>query len=469
MNRKLNVFVSYSHKLNEGENKGKWIDGKNSLIQLLRDKFSKELSIWIDTELRVHGGVEYEQEITKHIEKADIVLLLISPEFFYSSFIITKELPLMKNVYQRRIENIKKGIPDSPLIIIPINIEDPFKDSYSWIEQFQFLPSNAEYLSNCLGNFDKWGDSMSQIVNSLQHAIHDIKIARLESSKIKREENEYMFNDKEEERRLRRQTSILKKHDMHIYEDILRDKDNCSLLDVGCHNGNNIVSCFKNFHQIKRVIGIDRVPELIDVANLKYKDDVFSFHCIDCTSETLIDDIRSLGVEKFSIIHVSMLLLHLNESEPQRLLKNLYELLDDDGVIFIRDIDDSLKLAYPDSNGLFEKMFEINDKEGGSGYRSSGREVFSYLVETGYKNIKLRRKGLDTIDMDEDEKNDYFKVCFSFVRPDLERLIEKNPNNDHWKELLTWVKDNYPKMKDKFVYDDNFFFQMGFMVYTATK
>ena len=415
MNRKLNVFVSYSHKLNEGENKGKWIDGKNSLIQLLRDKFSKELSIWIDTELRVHGGVEYEQEITKHIEKADIVLLLISPEFFYSSFIITKELPLMKNVYQRRIENIKKGIPDSPLIIIPINIEDPFKDSYSWIEQFQFLPSNAEYLSNCLGNF------------------------------------------------------ILKKHDMHIYEDILRDKDNCSLLDVGCHNGNNIVSCFKNFHQIKRVIGIDRVPELIDVANLKYKDDVFSFHCIDCTSETLIDDIRSLGVEKFSIIHVSMLLLHLNESEPQRLLKNLYELLDDDGVIFIRDIDDSLKLAYPDSNGLFEKMFEINDKEGGSGYRSSGREVFSYLVETGYKNIKLRRKGLDTIDMDEDEKNDYFKVCFSFVRPDLERLIEKNPNNDHWKELLTWVKDNYPKMKDKFVYDDNFFFQMGFMVYTATK
>ena len=61
-------------------------------------------------------------------------------------------------------------------------------------------------------------------------------------------------------------------------------------------------------------------------------------------------------------------------------------MLKNNGDIFIRDIDDGFNVAYPDPQDVFKKTMEIcaNIKE--SGYRKSGREIYSLLHKSKYTN-----------------------------------------------------------------------------------
>ena len=44
---------------------------------------------------------------------------------------------------------------------------------------------------------------------------------------------------------------------------------------------------------------------------------------------------------------------------PEEMLKTLKSHLKPDGVMFIRDIDDGMNLAYPDKDGMFERLTEM--------------------------------------------------------------------------------------------------------------
>jgi len=107
----VRVFYSYSHKDEE-----------------LRDALETHLSIlarngvissWHDR--RILAGGKWEAEIDSQIEKADIILLLISSDFIASDYCYGKEL---KRAIERHESNQSKVIP---VVVRPVDwLDAPF-------------------------------------------------------------------------------------------------------------------------------------------------------------------------------------------------------------------------------------------------------------------------------------------------------------------------------------------------------
>lgn len=76
---------------------------KKHLMPLQR---SGQITIWSDTNL--NAGVEWEKELHQHLENADIILLLISPDFMASDYCYSTE---MKRAIERHDQGRAHVIP----------------------------------------------------------------------------------------------------------------------------------------------------------------------------------------------------------------------------------------------------------------------------------------------------------------------------------------------------------------------
>ena len=175
---------------------------------------------------------------------------------------------------------------------------------------------------------------------------------------------------------------------------------------------------------------------------------------------------KDIEIESFNVINISMVLLHLKN--PYRLLKTLRQFLQKGGYIIIKDIDDGFNVAYPDTDGLFSRAIRICSKCEESGFRYSGRRVFTLLEQTGYQNITLKNCGINTIGMNYDQREAFFNTYFGFIIDDIRIMTEKYPGIKEYKEDYDWYKDSYEKMESLFQYKE-FFFSLGFMIYVAEK
>src|SRR6202051_637735 len=89
-----------------------------------------QITVWSDTNL--NAGVEWEKELHQHLESADIILLLISPDFLASDYSYSTERG-------GAIERAKQGTAQViPLLLRPVHWDDaPFA-------HLQVIPTNAE-------------------------------------------------------------------------------------------------------------------------------------------------------------------------------------------------------------------------------------------------------------------------------------------------------------------------------------
>lgn len=92
------------------------------------------IDIWHDR--NINAGLEWESEINKHLASADIVLLLISPDFMNSDYCYSIEMAHALERYQRGKARVipiilrsvdRQGTPFSHLQCLPTNAK-PVKD-----------------------------------------------------------------------------------------------------------------------------------------------------------------------------------------------------------------------------------------------------------------------------------------------------------------------------------------------------
>ena len=94
----IRIFVSYSHK---DENLRQELE---THLSGLRNE--RIVSVWDDR--RIESGEEIEKEIDRHLEEADIVLLLVSPAFLASSYCYDRE---MRRAMERHEQRDARVVP----------------------------------------------------------------------------------------------------------------------------------------------------------------------------------------------------------------------------------------------------------------------------------------------------------------------------------------------------------------------
>jgi hypothetical protein len=121
----LSAFVSYSH---EDERYRRTLD--ISLAQLKRNGL---ISVWYDR--RILPGQQWDKEIDRNLETADIVLVLVSPDFLASEYAYTREM-------QIAIERHRTG----RTTVIPVILR-PSDWRSSPLGSLQALPSDGRPIS----------------------------------------------------------------------------------------------------------------------------------------------------------------------------------------------------------------------------------------------------------------------------------------------------------------------------------
>jgi len=143
----LSAFVSYSHR---DERYRQALD-----ISLAQLKRSALISLWYD--MKILPGQEWNEEIDKNLETADIVLVLVSPDFLASDYAYTHEM-------QRAIERHHNGLATVvPIILRPSDWQD------SPLGDLQALPSNGRPISMWPKRDQAWLDvvyGLRQLVSS---------------------------------------------------------------------------------------------------------------------------------------------------------------------------------------------------------------------------------------------------------------------------------------------------------------
>jgi uncharacterized membrane protein len=127
---------------------------KKHLMPLQR---SGQITVWSDTNL--NAGVVWEKELHQHLESADIILLLISPDFMASDYCYSSEMG-------RAIERHN----ESSACVIPVLLRSTFWDNAPFAT-LQMVPTNAKYVTSWPDRDEAFHDitrHVNRVISELQ-------------------------------------------------------------------------------------------------------------------------------------------------------------------------------------------------------------------------------------------------------------------------------------------------------------
>jgi hypothetical protein len=116
-----------------------------------------EIVCWSNREIK--AGREWTKEIDKHLDMAETILLLVSPDFVASDYIYSKE---MSRALARHAEGSARVIP------IILRIGDYENEPFS---QLQSLPSNQKPITQWHSRDEAWFN----VVEGIKKVIHEIR------------------------------------------------------------------------------------------------------------------------------------------------------------------------------------------------------------------------------------------------------------------------------------------------------
>jgi len=191
MDKKLKVFISYSHKDESHIN-----DFKKHLVPLKHNGFVEE---WYDR--KIEAGQNFQNTIDNNLENADIICLFISADFLASS-------ACMKEKETALLLKKQKGVRVIPIILSPSGWLE-YKD----LSNLLAIPTDGKPVTNFDDNNSAWQDVMGWLKNVIISEIYhkQIKLSQQFADIL---EDTYLLSKSHPKK------SILKLSDIFIYPSI---------------------------------------------------------------------------------------------------------------------------------------------------------------------------------------------------------------------------------------------------------
>ncbi len=368
----------------------------------------------------------------------------------------TKFLPIIMPDFDFRDVELSTWFDDTEVDRIKHISAIKFTDVYSFSSVDMLIP----ILRDKVGEFS-YIDAVAEGL-----ARHDVKKRMHISADGK--ENFFSDTNKTEKNRLKAQQELLMKFDLPVYDKCLQGKQGLCVLDIGCGNGVALMNRLGNRKEVDKIIGIEYDKAATDSANEKYGGEKAKFYCLDAEREDFKDQLLEImqenDIEKFDFVNLLAVMSHFRS--PFKVLRTVKSCCRKGATVFIRNIDDGLNICYPDEEKKFERAFSLLARCDTTGYRYSGRELFTLLKRSGYKNIRLEKTGLSSVPMDYDEKSAFFDVIFKFIKQGIDRACEKHPSDVQIAAERRWLAEVYDDLEEEFL-SDEFFVLFGFILYTA--
>jgi len=352
--------------------------------------------------------------------------------------------------------------------IIPIMLEG-FEWPASLPEDIASLPTyNGIKISR-----EYFDASIGKLVGMLKNVnlVHGAAVSSAERA-YEREGNAYIFSDdKKERRRLKIQQDLMIEFDRETYERVCSSYDELRVLDIGSNTGAFVMDRIVKRGNVTKLVGLEFDVGFVNDANKKYAEDGrIKFYEQNVESKDLEDRLEEImeemDIESFNVVNISMLILHLKS--PFKLLKTIRRFLEKGATVIVKDIDDGFNVAYPDEDGSIQRVYGICKKSRTSGYRNSGRQIYTLLMRSGYRDVKFEKMGISTPGMDYEQRSALFDTYFSFILEELKQYCEAHPDDKRAAKDCEWYDAIYEDLEARFQ-DDNFFFNLGFVLFTARK
>lgn len=141
------IFIAYSHK------DRRWLELLTTVLDPLRR--SSQLTTWVDSQIL--PGAEWFIEIQRALSSAKVAILLVSPYFLASNFIIKHELPELLDAAEKRGLSIlwiavSASLYEETLIAKYQALNNPARplDSLSSAERNQVLVKICQQIKTCI-------------------------------------------------------------------------------------------------------------------------------------------------------------------------------------------------------------------------------------------------------------------------------------------------------------------------------
>lgn len=241
----------------------------------------------------------------------------------------------------------------------------------------------------------------------------------------------------------------------------LEGKQNISVLDLGCGDGEITFSRFENINDFQKIVGVDINSNAIKCANLNNPNpNRFSFRTYDVEDNDLEDYVRKIDdyfTDGVDFVYSALLLSHLNK--PEVLINKVHSILKPGGVALFRGSDDGTKICYPDEHGNLQNVIQLTKKLPGMSDRENARKLYMQLVNSRFKNIVSHYLVRDTVNLDLKEKDRFFTKSFSFRRRYAEDLIKEKKHVEDCENLISELN----KFEELFMSDNFYYMEMSYL------
>lgn len=159
MEESVRIFVSYRHKKNDERYRDEILDYMRAEIKRNGGEF------WIDQDLEV--GDLWNQRIREKLQRADIVLALVSQYYLSSPYITNVEISTF--LERRKTEG---------LLIFPVILSPCLWEKHGWLAETQFYPPEGRTIEE---NYQAHGKRMRlyrEMTQSLIQHVKRIKLSR---------------------------------------------------------------------------------------------------------------------------------------------------------------------------------------------------------------------------------------------------------------------------------------------------